>query len=76
VANRDAIREANLMIVAVPYQGHGELPAGLAAELASKIDGSSKSPERMSCHLAPIRIPAQDHCLQPQSTSSADVSEM
>ena len=37
LANRDAIREANLVIVAVPYQGHGELLAGLAAELAGKI---------------------------------------
>jgi NADPH-dependent F420 reductase len=34
LANRDAIREANLVIVAVPYEGHGEL---LAAELAGKI---------------------------------------
>ena len=37
LANRDAIREANLVIVAVPYQGHGELLAGLTAELAGKI---------------------------------------
>jgi predicted dinucleotide-binding enzyme len=37
LANRDAIREANLVIVAVPYEGHGELLAGLAAELAGKI---------------------------------------
>jgi NADPH-dependent F420 reductase len=36
LANRDAIREANLVIVAVPYEGHGELLAGLAAELAGK----------------------------------------
>ena len=34
LANRDAIREANLVIVAVPYEGHGEF---LAAELAGKI---------------------------------------
>jgi NADPH-dependent F420 reductase len=37
LANRDAIREANLVIVTVPYQGHGELLAGLVAELAGKI---------------------------------------
>ena len=37
LANRDATREANLVIVAVPYEGHGELLAGLAAELAGKI---------------------------------------
>ena len=32
-----ANRDANLVIVAVPYEGHGELLAGLAAELAGKI---------------------------------------
>ena len=37
LANRDAIHEANLVIVAVPYESHGELLAGLAAELAGKI---------------------------------------
>ncbi len=37
LANRDATREADLMIVTVPYQGHSELLAGLAAELAGKI---------------------------------------
>ena len=37
LANRDAIREADLVIVAVPYEGHGELLVGLAAELAGKI---------------------------------------
>ncbi len=37
LANRDATREADLVIVTVPYQGHSELLAGLAAELAGKI---------------------------------------
>jgi 8-hydroxy-5-deazaflavin:NADPH oxidoreductase len=37
LANRDAIREANLVIVTVPYEGHSELLVGLAAELAGKI---------------------------------------
>ena len=33
-ANRDAAREADLVITAVPCAGHGELLAGLAPELA------------------------------------------
>lgn len=37
LANRDAIRGANLVIVTVPYKNHGELLAGLTAELAGKI---------------------------------------
>jgi 8-hydroxy-5-deazaflavin:NADPH oxidoreductase len=37
LANRDAAREASLVIVAVPYEGHSELLVGLAPELAGKI---------------------------------------
>ena len=37
LANRDAAREAGLVIAAVPWEGHSELLAGLAAELAGKI---------------------------------------
>src|SRR5260370_5494510 len=37
LANRDAAREAGLVIAAVPWEGHGELLSGLAAELAGKI---------------------------------------
>ena len=37
LANRDAAREADLVIAAVPWEGHGELLAGLVAELADKI---------------------------------------
>jgi NADPH-dependent F420 reductase len=37
MANREAAREASLVIAAVPYEGHGELLASLAAELAGKI---------------------------------------
>jgi NADPH-dependent F420 reductase len=37
LANRDAAREADLVIAAVPWEGHGELLSGLAAELAGKI---------------------------------------
>ena len=37
LANRDAAREAGLVIAAVPWEGHAELLAGLASELAGKI---------------------------------------
>jgi NADPH-dependent F420 reductase len=37
LANRDAAREAGLVIAAVPWKGHAELLSGLATELAGKI---------------------------------------
>jgi 8-hydroxy-5-deazaflavin:NADPH oxidoreductase len=37
MANRDAAREAGVVIAAVPYEGHGELLSALAPELAGKI---------------------------------------
>jgi NADPH-dependent F420 reductase len=37
LANRDAAREANLVIAAVPWEGHSELLTELAPELAGKI---------------------------------------
>jgi 8-hydroxy-5-deazaflavin:NADPH oxidoreductase len=37
LANRDAAVEADLVIAAVPWEGHGEMLSGLAAELAGKI---------------------------------------
>jgi 8-hydroxy-5-deazaflavin:NADPH oxidoreductase len=37
LANRDAAREADLVIAAVPWEGHGELLSALAHELAGKI---------------------------------------
>ncbi len=37
LANRDAAREAGLLIAAVPWEGHAELLSGLAPELAGKI---------------------------------------
>ena len=37
LANRDAAREASLVIAAVPWEGHAELLSGLATELAGKI---------------------------------------
>jgi 8-hydroxy-5-deazaflavin:NADPH oxidoreductase len=35
--NRDMSREADIVIAAIPWEGHGELLAGLTAELAGKI---------------------------------------
>jgi hypothetical protein len=37
LANRDAAARADLVIAAVPWEGHGELLSGLASELAGKI---------------------------------------
>ena len=37
LANRDAAREASLVIAAVPWEGHSELLTELASELAGKI---------------------------------------
>jgi hypothetical protein len=37
LANRDAAAQADLVIAAVPWEGHGELLSGLASELAGKI---------------------------------------
>jgi 8-hydroxy-5-deazaflavin:NADPH oxidoreductase len=37
LANRDAAREADVVIAAVPWEGHGDLLSGLADELAGKI---------------------------------------
>ena len=37
MANRDAAREASVVIAAVPYEGHSDLLASLAPELAGKI---------------------------------------
>ncbi len=37
LGNADAAREASVVIAAVPWEGHGELLSGLAADLAGKI---------------------------------------
>jgi 8-hydroxy-5-deazaflavin:NADPH oxidoreductase len=37
LANRDCAREAGVVIAAVPWDGHGELLAGLVPELAGKV---------------------------------------
>jgi hypothetical protein len=37
LANRDCAHEADVVIAAVPWEGHAELLSGLAAELAGKI---------------------------------------
>ena len=56
LANRDAIRESNLVIVAVPYQGHGELLAGLAAELAGKIVVDCVNPLAAFHHVSAVLL--------------------
>jgi NADPH-dependent F420 reductase len=37
LANREAAREADLVIAAVPWEGHGDLLSSLARELAGKV---------------------------------------
>jgi NADPH-dependent F420 reductase len=37
LANRDTARAADVVIAAVPWEGHGDLLSGLASELAGKI---------------------------------------
>ncbi len=37
LVNRDCAREADVVIAAVPWEGHSDLLSGLAAELAGKI---------------------------------------
>jgi 8-hydroxy-5-deazaflavin:NADPH oxidoreductase len=37
MANRDAARQANVVIAAVPYEGHAALLSSLAPELAGKV---------------------------------------
>jgi NADPH-dependent F420 reductase len=37
LANRDCARESDVVIAAVPWEGHSDLLSGLAAELAGKI---------------------------------------
>jgi hypothetical protein len=50
LANRDAAREASLVIVAVPYEGHSELLVGLAPELAGKIVVDCVNPLGFDAH--------------------------
>jgi 8-hydroxy-5-deazaflavin:NADPH oxidoreductase len=58
MANRDAAREASLVIAAVPYEGHGELLASLAAELAGKIVVDCVNPLGFDHHGAyPLPVP-------------------
>jgi 8-hydroxy-5-deazaflavin:NADPH oxidoreductase len=58
MANREAAREASLVIAAVPYEGHGELLASLAAELAGKIVVDCVNPLGFDHHGAyPLPVP-------------------
>jgi NADPH-dependent F420 reductase len=58
LANRDAAREAGIVIAAVPWEGHGELLAGLAPELAGKILVDCVNPLGFDHRGAyPLRVP-------------------
>ncbi len=58
MANREAAREASLVIAAVPYEGHGGLLASLAAELAGKIVVDCVNPLGFDHHGAyPLPVP-------------------
>ena len=58
LANRDAAREATLVIAAVPYEGHGEQLTALAPELAGKIVVDSVNPLGFDHHGAyPLPVP-------------------
>ena len=58
LANRDAAREAALVIAAVPWEGHAELLADLATELAGKIVVDCVNPLGFDQRVAyPLAIP-------------------
>jgi len=58
LANRDAAREAALVIAAVPWEGHAELLSGLAAELAGKIVVDCVNPLGFDqCGAYPLPVP-------------------
>jgi 8-hydroxy-5-deazaflavin:NADPH oxidoreductase len=59
LANRDAAARADLVIAAVPYEGHGDLLSGLAAELAGKIVVDCVNPLGFDARGAyPLPVPA------------------
>jgi 8-hydroxy-5-deazaflavin:NADPH oxidoreductase len=59
LANRDAARAADLLIAAVPWEGHGELLSGLASELAGKILVDCVNPVGFDSRGAyPLPVPA------------------
>ena len=58
MANRDAARQASLVIAAVPYEGHGDLLSALAPELAGKIVVDCVNPLGFDHHGAhPLPVP-------------------
>ncbi|HYB46136.1 MAG TPA: NADPH-dependent F420 reductase [Streptosporangiaceae bacterium] len=58
LANRDAAREARLVIAAVPYEGHAGLLSALAPELAGKIVVDCVNPLGFDHHGAyPLPVP-------------------
>jgi 8-hydroxy-5-deazaflavin:NADPH oxidoreductase len=58
LANREAAREAHLVIAAVPYEGHRDLLASLAPELAGKIVVDCVNPLGFDHHGAyPLPVP-------------------
>jgi 8-hydroxy-5-deazaflavin:NADPH oxidoreductase len=58
LANRDAAREASVVIAAVPYEGHAELLSSLAPELAGKIVVDCVNPLGFDQHGAyPLPVP-------------------
>jgi len=57
MANRDAAREASVVIAAVPYEGHGELLSSLAPDLAGKIVVDCVNPvgfDDRGCYPVPV----------------------
>jgi len=58
LANRDAAREASVVIAAVPYEGHAELLSSLAPELVGKIVVDCVNPLGFDQHGAyPLPVP-------------------
>jgi NADPH-dependent F420 reductase len=57
LANRDCALAANVVIAAVPWEGHGELLSGLAPELAGKIVVDCVNPlgfDQRGCYPLPV----------------------
>jgi len=58
MANRDAAREASVVIAAVPYEGHHDLLSSLAPEMAGKIVVDCVNPLGFDDRGAyPLRVP-------------------
>jgi NADPH-dependent F420 reductase len=68
LANRDAAREASLVIAAVPWEGHAELLTSLAGELAGKIVVDCVNPLGFDQHGA-YRLPIPEGSAAEQAAS-------